>query len=97
MDILLVVLPNILKNIPNWGRWSEIMAVTALAYTTCMVAAWQKQCFIAMACDSKLQAILLWHVISMKSNIVKNIWRLEISRDAFLAAKICKKGVPQGI
>ena len=33
---------------------------------------------IAMACDSKLYAIILWCVISVKMNIVKKITGLEI-------------------
>ena len=37
-----------------------------------------KQRFTAMAYDSKLHAILLWHVISVKLNIGKKITRLEI-------------------
>ena len=32
-----------------------------------------KQYFIAVVCDSKLHAIILWHVISMKLNIGKKI------------------------
>ena len=37
-----------------------------------------KQCCIAMASDSKLHAIILWHVISVKLNIGKKITGLEI-------------------
>ena len=37
-----------------------------------------KQHFIVMACDSKLLAIILWHVISAKLNIGKKITGLEI-------------------
>ena len=37
-----------------------------------------KQCFIAMASDSKLHTIILWPVISIKLNNGKKITRLEI-------------------
>ena len=37
-----------------------------------------KQCCIAMASDSKLHAIILWHVISVKLNIGKKITGLKI-------------------
>ena len=37
-----------------------------------------KQCFTVMACDSKLHAIILWHVISVKLKIGKKITGLEI-------------------
>ena len=37
-----------------------------------------KQYFIAVVCDSKLHAIILWHVISMKLNIGKKITELQI-------------------
>ena len=30
-----------------------------------------KQCFIAMACNSKSQTLILWHVIGVKLNIGK--------------------------
>ena len=36
-----------------------------------------KQHFIAMACDSKLHAMILWHVMSVKLNIAKKIAGLE--------------------
>ena len=37
-----------------------------------------KQCFIAMACDSKSHTIVIWHVIDTKLNIGKKITGLEI-------------------
>ena len=37
-----------------------------------------KKCLIAMANNSKLHAIILWQVISMKLNIHKKITGLEI-------------------
>ena len=39
-----------------------------------------KQQFIAMACNSKSHAIMLWHEISVKLNIGKKITRLEIMK-----------------
>ena len=39
-----------------------------------------KQCCIAMASDSKLHAIILWHVISVKLNIGKKITGLKIMK-----------------
>ena len=46
--------------------------------TTRVVAAFQKS-FIAMTCDSKLQTIILWHMISVKLNIGQKIPGLEIT------------------
>ena len=37
-----------------------------------------KQHFVAMACDSNLHAIILWHVINTLLNIGKKITGLEI-------------------
>ena len=37
-----------------------------------------KQCFIAMACDSKLHTIILWYVINVKLRIGKKITGTEI-------------------
>ena len=37
-----------------------------------------KQHFIAIACDSKLHAMILWNVMSMKLNVAKKIAGLEI-------------------
>ena len=36
-----------------------------------------KQHFIAMACDSELHAMIIWHVMSVKLNIAKKIAGLE--------------------
>ena len=36
-----------------------------------------KQCFIAMVCNSKLQALILWSMISVKLNIGKKITGIE--------------------
>ena len=38
-----------------------------------------KQNFIAMACDSKLDAIILWPVITVKLNVHEKIAGLEIN------------------
>ena len=43
-----------------------------------MVAARQNNFFFAMLCNSKLHAIILWCVISMKLNICQKIAGLEI-------------------
>ena len=37
-----------------------------------------KQCCIAMVCNSKLQTLILWSVISVKLNIGKKITGIEI-------------------
>ena len=36
-----------------------------------------KQHFISMACDSKLHAMVTWHVMSLKLNVAKKIVGLE--------------------
>ena len=45
---------------------------------TCAVATCQNNIFIAMVCDSKSYAIILWRVIIMKLSIGKKITELEI-------------------